>query len=199
MLRARLIPVLLLKNGLLVRSEAFRIHQIIGNPIYEVKRFNDWNVDELIYLDITREGEYDTRREDHKTKSLSSPLEILEEVAKTCFMPLAWGGKIRTFDQAKEILSKGADKITLNTGALQNPGLISQIAKSFGSQAVVVSIDVLTQPNGEQEVYAEGGTLGTGQSPCDWAKQAQDAGAGEILLQSINRDGSGEGYDVGLI
>ena len=94
MLKYRLIPVLLLKNAMLVRSERFAVHQLIGNPIYEVQRFNEWNVDELIYLDITRYGDYDLRRSDHKTKGLSDPLEILEAVTTSCFMPLTWGGRI---------------------------------------------------------------------------------------------------------
>ena len=142
MLRHRLIPVLLLKNGLLVRSELFNLHQIIGNPLYEVQRFNDWNVDELIYLDITREGEYDIRRDDHKTKEMGGPLDILESVSKTCFMPLTWGGRIRTLDDMRIRFARGADKITLNTAAVENPGLVTEGARAFGNQAMVVSMDV---------------------------------------------------------
>ena len=96
MLKKRLIPVLLLQNGLLVRSERFTIHQIIGNPIHEVQRFNEWSVDELIYLDITRGGDYDLRRDDHKIKGLNDPLAVLEAVSERCFMPLTWGGRIST-------------------------------------------------------------------------------------------------------
>ena len=88
MLKRRLIPVLLLQNGYLVRSELFRLHQIIGNPIHEVKRFNQWTVDELIYLDISQEDSYELRRDDHKVKGLSNSLSIISEVSKTCFMPL---------------------------------------------------------------------------------------------------------------
>src|SRR5881396_3150563 len=106
MLRKRLIPVLLLQNGLLVRSELFKIHQVIGTPIFEVQRFNEWNVDELIYLDITRGDHYDLRRDDHKVKGLATPLTILDAVGKTCFMPLTWGGRIRTMDQMREIFSR---------------------------------------------------------------------------------------------
>ena len=99
MLKKRLIPVLLLQNGLLVRSELFNIHQVIGNPIYEVKRFNEWNVDELIYLDISTDDSYDLRRDDHKVKGLKSHLDILDAVSRTCFMPLTWGGRIRNIDE----------------------------------------------------------------------------------------------------
>ncbi len=199
MLRTRLIPVLLLKNGLLVRSEAFSIHQIIGNPLYEVQRFNEWNVDELIYLDITKEGEYDLGRDDHKTKGFTNPLEILELVAKTCFMPLTWGGRIRTVQDMRDRFSRGADKITLNTAALENPDLIGLGAKVFGNQALVLSIDVKKSADGNYEVMAGGGHTPTGRKVIDWAVEVAERGAGEILLQSVDEDGMGNGYDLSLI
>jgi imidazole glycerol-phosphate synthase subunit HisF len=199
MLKKRLIPILLLKNGLLVRSELFKIHQIIGNPIYEVKRFNEWNVDELIYLDISKDDEYDLRREDHKVKDLTDPFSILDEVSKNCFMPLTWGGRIRTIDQMQRIISRGADKITINTVAMENPELITRSANILGSQAIVVSIDVFRHPDGEMEVAIEGGSKPTGWKPENWAKEVEARGAGEILLNSIDRDGTGEGYDLKLI
>ncbi|WP_202985522.1 imidazole glycerol phosphate synthase subunit HisF [Thiospirillum jenense] len=199
MLKKRLIPVLLLKNGLLVRSEAFEIHQIIGNPIHEAKRFNEWNVDELIYLDISKSYEYDLRRDDHKIKGLSDHLAILDEVSKTCFMPLTWGGKIRTISQMQEIISRGADKIVINTVAVEHPQLITQAANVLGSQAVVVSIDVFRQTDGKMLVFINGGSQPTDLKPERWAKEAEERGAGEILLNSINRDGTGTGYDLELI
>lgn len=199
MLKVRLIPVLLLQNGLLVRSEKFSIHQIIGNPIHEVRRFNEWNVDELIYLDMSREGNYDQRREDHKVVGLDDPLTIIEEVSKTCFMPLTWGGRIRTVEDMRARISRGADKISINTGAVRTPDLIREGAKVFGSQAIVVSIDVRTQPDGRREVFVDGGRTATGRDPVAWAREAEGLGAGEILLQSIDRDGVGEGYDLELI
>jgi len=199
MLKYRLIPVLLLKDGLLVRSESFSIHQIIGNPIHEVKRFNEWNVDELIYLDISRERNYDLRRDDAKVKGLNNSLSILTEVSKTCFMPLTWGGGIRTLDDIRLRISNGADKITLNTAAFQTPDLITQAAKVFGSQAIVISIDVRRHSDGKLEVFADGAHQPTGLHPADWARQVEKLGAGEILLNSIDRDGTGDGYDVELI
>lgn len=199
MLKKRLIPVLLLRGGLLVRSELFKIHQIIGNPIHEVERFNEWNVDELVYLDITGDEAYDLRREDHKIKGLDDPLTILDAVSKTCFMPLTWGGRIRSVEAMRERFSRGADKITLNTAAIQTPKLITAGAKSFGSQAMVISIDVLRHEDGRAEVFAEGGKIPTGKTPVEWAKEVEDRGAGEILLQSIDRDGTGRGYDLDLI
>ncbi|MFH1741015.1 MAG: imidazole glycerol phosphate synthase cyclase subunit [bacterium] len=198
-LKNRLIPLLLLQNGLLVRSERFHIHQIIGNPINEVKRFNEWNVDELIYLDITREGAYDMRREDHRYKSMSGPLDILDEVSKTCFMPLTWGGRIRSIEDMRQRFSRGADKITINTPAVEIPELITEGAKIFGSQAIVVSIDSLRHEGGRYEVFIQGGKVPTGLDAAEWAAQVEDRGAGEILLQSIDRDGAACGYDTDLI
>jgi len=199
MLKRRLIPVLLLQGGLLVRSELFKIHQVIGTPIYEVQRFNEWNVDELIYLDITRSDDYDLRRDDHKVKGLADPLSILTAVSKTCFMPLTWGGRIRTVSQMREIFSRGADKITLNTAAFHAPALITEGANTFGSQAIVVSMDVLRHGDGRHEVFIDGGKTATGWGPIRWAIEIEKRGAGEILLQSIDRDGTGVGYDLDLI
>jgi len=199
MLKKRLIPVLLLQNGLLVRSELFKIHQAIGNPVYEVQRFNEWNVDELIYLDITRDEHYDLRRDDHKVKGLDDPLTILDAVSLTCFMPLTWGGRIRTVEDMRQRFSRGADKITINTAAVRTPELITQGAKLFGNQAIVVSIDAYRDPEGRLEVLVDGGRTPTGRVPAEWAREAEKRGAGEILLQSIDRDGTGRGYDLDLI
>jgi len=199
MLKNRLIPVLLLKNGLLVRSEKFSIHQVIGNPIHEVKRFNEWNVDELIYLDITEDSNYDIRRSDTKTKEMISPIEILNEVSKSCFMPLTWGGKITNVEQMRQLFANGADKIAINSEAFRNNNLITQGAAMFGSQAIVVSIDVFCDIDNKYEVFIDGGKTPTGMQPREWAVIAEKMGAGEILLQSINRDGIGSGYDLKLI
>ncbi len=199
MIKNRLIPTLLLQNGLLVRSELFKIHQIIGNPIHEVQRFNQWTVDELIYLDISRSGMYDLRREDCKVRNLGDSLAILKEVSKTCFMPLTWGGRIRTIDDMRERFSCGADKITINTAAVQTPELITKAAKIFGSQAVVICIDVRRHDDGRTEVFIEGGWTPAGLRPEELAKRVEELGAGEILLQSIDRDGTGRGYDLDLI
>ncbi len=199
MLKQRLIPVLLLQNGLLVRSQSFNIHQIIGTPIHEVQRFNEWNVDELIYLDITQDDKYDLRRDDHKVKHLGDPLSILDEVSKSCFMPLTWGGRIRDIEGIRLRLRRGADKVTLNTAAAQNPALITEAVKIFGSQAIVVSMDVVRRPDRSVEVCTEWGRYPTGKKPEQWAKEVEARGAGEILLQSIDRDGTGGGYDLDLI
>lgn len=198
-LKIRLIPVLLLKNGQLVRSEDFHTHQIIGDPVHEVKRFNEWNVDELIYIDITK-GDYNfVNRIDHKTGQMNGPLEILDVVSKTCFVPLTWGGRIKNFDEAAQRFQLGADKVTLNSALFSTPDLAGQIARRYGSQAVVASIDVWQHEDGRYEVFTEGKTAPTGKNPAEWATFLQDQGVGEIFLQSINRDGKGIGYDLELI
>ncbi len=199
MLKKRLIPVLLLKNGLLVRSEAFSIHQGLGNPIHEVERFNEWNVDELIYIDISTDDTYDLRRDDAKIKNLDNSLAILEQVSKSCFMPLTWGGRIRSLDDARVRINSGADKITLNTAAVTQPELITECAKTFGNQAVVVCIDARRNAIHSWDAFIEWGKTPVGCSPMELAKRVEDLGAGEILLQSIDRDGEGNGYDCDLI
>ena len=199
MLKKRLIPVLLLKNGVLVRSEEFSIHQVIGNPIHEVERFNEWNVDELIYVDISREDGYDLRRNDSKITSLEDPLQILERVSKTCFMPLTWGGRIRSVAEMRERFSRGADKVTLNTGAIENPELITEGARMFGSQAIVLSVDVRRRGTDDYEVISNCGRTPTGMAVQEWVSRAEHLGAGEIFLQSVDEDGMAEGYDTRLI
>jgi cyclase len=199
MLKKRLIPVLLLQNGVLVRSEQFKLHQVIGNPIHEVERFNQWSVDELIYLDISRDDVYDLRRNDTAVQGLTDPLGILDAVSRTCFMPLTFGGRIRSVDDIRARISRGADKITLNTEAVRRPELLTEAAQSFGNQAIVVSIDVLRDTGGRAEVIVEGGRTRTGLEAVAWAREAERMGAGEILLQSVDRDGAGTGYDLDLI
>lgn len=199
MLKKRLIPVLLLKNGLLVRSEGFKIHQIIGNPIFEVKRFNEWNVDELIYIDISQDDNYDLGRDDHRTKGLDDPLTILQEVSKSCFMPLAWGGRIRSIERMREIFSLGADKVVLNTLLIKQPEIVVDAVNMFGSQAIVASIDVRKISKNQWNVVSDGGKVDTGIDLFDHLRKAESIGVGEILLQSVERDGSGAGYDIDLI
>jgi len=198
-LKKRLIPVLLLQNGLLVRSERFQTHQIIGNPVHEVQRFNEWSVDELVYLDISAVGRYDLRRDDQKISGLGDPLSILDAVSRTCFMPLTWGGRIRSTEDIRERLARGADKVTINSAAVRDPDLVRRGARVFGSQAIVVSIDALRHPDGRLEVFIDGGRTCTGMDPTDWAREAALLGAGEVFLQSIDRDGTGRGYDLDLL
>lgn len=198
MLKRRLIPVLYIKNGLIVRSEDFSYHQNIGNIINETKRYNDWNIDELIYIDISREKQYDMRRDDHKVKSSGSIEQIIHEVSKVCFMPLTFGGGIRSLEDVDLRIQSGADKITVNTGAFDDPELISIIAHTYGAQCVVLSIDYRIV-SGEPIVFTEFGQRNTEVSVYDWVRECEKRGAGEVLLNSIDRDGKGTGYDLDVI
>ncbi len=200
MISHRLIPVLLLKNGLIVRSQLFKTHQIIGNPVNTVRRFSNWNVDELVLLDISDEDYHDLRRDDLQVQYKgTSTLDVLRQISDVCFMPLAFGGRICSVDDMRERLAVGADKCVINTCAVQTPKIIEEGAQLFGSQCIVVSIDVCRNNNGQLEVYTHGGSKATGLDPVGWAKRVEELGAGEIFLNSIDRDGLGCGYDIDLI
>ncbi len=198
MLKKRLIPVLFLKNGLIVRSQQFIDFREFGNPINQLGRLNDWQVDELIYIDISRSGEHDLKRDDHKIGRLQTTLEILEDISKHCFMPLTFGGRIQSIKHVAEYIEHGADKVIVNTAAYQNPGLITEIASHFGSQCCVVGIDT-RKIDGEHRVFIEQGTLAVDMDCESWAKRAEESGAGEIFLNSIDRDGTASGYDMEII
>ncbi len=197
MLTTRLIPVLNILNGHIVRSEDFSIHQKIGNVVDEAKRFNEWNADELICLDISREKVYDLGREDHKTASYSSLPEILQLISSKMYIPLTFGGGIRKMEQVDELIRHGADKITLNTFAIEDPGFIRKVAEKYGSQAVVISIDYKNEDK-DQKVYSEFGKKYASML-VSWVKEVEKLGAGEIFLNCIDRDGKGNGYDVETI
>lgn len=196
----RLIPVILLKNGLIVRSQLFRIHQSIGNPMHTVRRLSNWNVDELVFLDISSEDRHDLRRDDLQVQySDSTLLGLLPEISKLCFMPLAVGGRIRSIDDMRQRFSRGADKCVINSQAVRQPGLVEEASRAFGAQAIVVSIDAYRKEDGSLEVLIDGGKTPTGLHPADWARECERLGAGEILVNSIDRDGTGYGYDLELI
>lgn len=194
MLKRRLIPTLFLKNGFIVRSEGFHYHQNIGNILAEARRYNQWNVDELIYIDISQEKFYDIRRDDLNVASRDNILDIIEEVSKVCFMPLTFGGGIRTIEDIRERLRKGADKVTINTAAIENPSFIEESSRVFGAQCIVVSIDYKLV-DGKYFVF-KGGREATRLDPIEWAKEVERRGAGEILLNSIDRDGAANGFDI---
>ena len=196
MLKKRVIPVLYLKNGLLVRSQQFRNFSELGNPINQLERLNNWQADELIYIDITRDGEHNLGRVDHKIRNQSSILNTLHEISKCCFMPLTFGGRINTFKQAVDFVSGGADKVIINTGAYRNPKLITQIAEYYGSQCVVIGIDVKRIDGKLYLVIDQGRELIVADSPEIWAKKVVDLGAGEIFVNSIDRDGMANGFDI---
>lgn len=198
MLKTRLIPVLFIKNGLIVRSEDYSTHQIIGNVINEAKRYNDWNVDELMYIDISRDNLYDSNRDDHRIEAVHSLEEIVTRVSEVCFMPLAFGGGIRSLEQAEFLIRNGADKITLNTAVQENPDLVRKCVRKFGSQAVVVSIDY-RNTSGKTAVFTNFGRTPANTSILDWVKEAEQLGAGELMISNIDFDGKSCGYDIPVI
>ena len=199
MLKNRLIPVLFLMNGYLVRSELFNNHQILGNPFAQVGRYNDWNVDELIYIDITREGSYENRSDLGDVQNARTYEQIIKEVSKKCFMPLAFGGGIKTLEDARRRFELGSDKVTVNSEAVRNPDFINQLASEFGSQAIIISIDSKRVSSNKNKVFIECGNRETIWETEKWAYEAQERGAGEILINSIDRDGMANGYDIQLI
>ena len=188
MYRSRLIPCLLLKNKGLVKTIKFKDPRYLGDPINILKLFNDKEVDEAIILDITATAE-----------NKRPQFDLIGKLASECFMPLGYGGGIRNVEDMKTLFSIGIEKITLNTAAVENPDLVRQAASIFGSQSIVISIDVKKNWLGKPEVMIRSGTKRTGIDPATYAKQMSEAGAGELFLNSIDRDGTMQGYDLGLI
>ena len=195
MVKKRLIPVLYIKNGLIVRSENFKEHKIIGNVVNEVTRYNHWDIDELVYIDISRDDSFDSRRDDHKIKRISTIDEALEMIAKECFMPLSFGGGIRDLDTIKKYLKNGADKVILNTLLHKGPTIVKEAIEIFGAQAIVASLDYRME-EGRMVFYIENGTEALPHSIEDMATYITDLGCGEVFLTSMDNDGRGEGYDL---
>jgi cyclase len=188
MYRARVIPCLLLSGEGLVKTIRFSEPTYVGDPINAVKIFNEREVDELAILDITAGRE---RRE--------PPFEHLRAIAGECFMPLSYGGGIQTIEHARRLFSIGIEKVVINTAAVENPSLLTAVADEYGSQAVIASIDVKKDWLGRSRVFTRAGTRNTGLSPQGHAEAVVKHGAGEILLTSIDRDGTMSGYDVEMI
>jgi cyclase len=188
MVRTRVIPVLLLQDKGLVKTIKFKDPKYVGDPINAVKIFNDKGVDELIFLDITA------------TRDRRGPLfEYLKEIATECFMPFGYGGGIRTLEHAKRILSLGSEKVIINSYAVENPSFIKEAAKVIGNQSVVLSIDVKKNLFGKYEIWTHCGTKNTRINPVRFAQEMELAGAGEIMVNSIDNDGTMSGYDLELI
>lgn len=198
---SRLIPCLLIQHGLIVRSQDFRTHQVIGNPISAVQRLSNWNVDELVILDISEfDSLHDMRRDDKEIQYVGNTLvELLKQISSVCFMPLSVGGRIRTIEDIQARLWSGADKCIINTQAIESPAFITEASETFGAQCVVVSIDSRRHEDGTYEVYSDHGQKPTGLDPVAWAQTCEQLGAGEIFLTAIHRDGTGEGYDCALV
>lgn len=185
MLRTRVIPCLQLIDEALVKTVKFNNHKYIGDPINTVRIFNELEVDELCFLDI------------RATKEKRKPnFKILREIADECFMPLSYGGGINDEHTVSEILSIGFEKVVLNTTAFTNQNLISKIAKHFGSQSIIASIDVKKNLFNKYHVYTHDGTKKQAIDPVEYAKMLENTGAGEILLTSIDNEGTWSGYDI---
>jgi imidazole glycerol-phosphate synthase subunit HisF len=186
--RIRVIPNLLLHNGGVVKSVRFKNYKYVGDPINAVKIFNEKEVDEIAIIDIdaTREGR-------------GPNIGKITEIASEAFMPMAYGGGITRLEEIKQILFNGVEKVIINKAAHTHPALITEAARIFGSQSVVVSIDVKKRLFSGYRVYTDNGSVKTAYTPWFFAKQMEEAGAGEILLNSIDADGTYAGYDLKLV
>ncbi|MDZ4677669.1 MAG: imidazole glycerol phosphate synthase cyclase subunit [Oligoflexia bacterium] len=198
MLKHRMIPCLFLRNGVLVQSRSFKRYQLLGNPIVAVDRYNQWGVDELVYIDMTPGAYAGIGRDDVALHGRTNILDIIKDVSKKCFMPLTFGGGIRTLEDIGQRLSVGADKITVNTIAVDRPEFISESAKEFGSQCIILSIDAKLNEQGKH-IVMRGGKTATELDVVEWAKKGEELGSGEIFLNSVDRDGTAQGYDIELI
>jgi len=188
MFRPRVIPCLLLCNLGLVKTIKFKDPKYLGDPINVVKIFNDKEVDELVFLDITATVE-----------NKRPPFSLLENIASECFMPLGYGGGIRTLEDVRTILGLGIEKVVINSYAVENPAFIRQAADFAGSSSVVVSMDVKKNVWGKYELFTHSGRKATGLDPVKFAVEMEKIGAGELFLNSIDRDGTMQGYDIELI
>jgi imidazole glycerol-phosphate synthase subunit HisF len=188
MKRVRVIPALLIQKKGLVKSIKFKDHKYVGDPINAVKIFNEKEVDEIVILDISATAE-----------KRPPNIQQVKEIAGEAFMPLAYGGGITKLGEINELITAGVEKVVLNTVAFYNPQLISDGAKYVGSQSIVVSVDVKKNMWGKYKVFVQNGTNNTNTDPVAYAKKMEDAGAGEIFLNSIDKDGTFLGYDTELV
>lgn len=185
MLKKRIIAVLPIKNGIVVQSIGFQRYLPVGKPRIAVEFLNSWGVDEIILLDL-----------DATAEKRCIPFQLVHEVSKFTQVPLTVGGGVKNIDQMKALLGAGADKISLNEAAFTFPSLITQGAEIFGSQCIIVSLDVKISPSGLAEIFRSSGKIPTGLSLISFAKKVEKLGAGGILFNSIDRDGSKKGYDL---
>ncbi|WP_271008559.1 imidazole glycerol phosphate synthase subunit HisF [Paucibacter sp. B51] len=188
MLKVRVIPTLLWKDFGLVKGVGFNSWRRTGSVLPAIKVYNSRDVDELILVDITASA-----------LGASPDHDSVGDFSQACTVPLTVGGGIGDLEQITRLLHAGADKIALNSAAYATPGLVDLAADRFGAQCVVASIDVKDMPDGRQSCFSHAGTRDTGRDPVEWARELADRGAGEILLTSIDRDGTMRGYDLALI
>ncbi len=187
-MRTRIIPCLLLKNRGLVKTVRFASPTYLGDPVNVVRIFNDKEVDEIVLLDIMATPERRTPN-----------LDLVAEIASECFMPMGYGGGVRDLDTIRAVLATGVEKVIINTKAAEDPDFVRQAADQVGSQSLVVSIDVRRTLLGGQQVVTRGGRTRTRREPVEYALQMEASGAGELMVTSVDRDGTFTGYDLDLI
>lgn len=187
MLTKRIIPCLDVKDGRVVKGVHFVGLRDAGDPVEIAERYEEEGADELVFLDITAS---------HEKRRIM--IDVVRRTAEVAFMPLTVGGGIRGVDDIRELLLAGCDKISINTACVENPSLITDGARRFGSQCMVVAIDAKSIGGPRWEVYTHGGRVPTKKDVIQWAEEAEDRGAGEILLTSMDKDGTKEGYDIEL-
>lgn len=188
MLKLRVIPCLDVKNGRVVKGVNFVSLRDAGDPVEQAAVYDAAGADELTFLDITASHE-----------NRDTILDVVSKTAEKIFLPLTVGGGVRTTDDMRRLLLAGADKCAMNSAAVSRPDLINEAAHKFGSQCVVVAVDARQTAPGKWEVFTHGGRTPTGIDAIDWCKQAAERGAGEILLTSMDRDGTGSGFDLDLL
>lgn len=187
MLKARVIPCLDVKDGRVVKGVNFVDLRDAGDPVEQAKIYDKAGADELCFLDITAS---------HEDRDII--FDVVRHTAEECFMPLTVGGGVRTVDDVRKLLLAGADKVSINTAAVNDPDFVRQAAEKFGSQCIVVAIDAKQTGDGKWEIFTHGGRNSTGIDAVDFAKLVCANGAGEILLTSMDRDGTGDGFDLDL-
>ena len=182
MLATRVIPTLLLRNAGLVKGSKFKNHKYVGDPVNAVKIYNEKEVDELVFLDIS------TTNEGRKPN-----YELLADIASQAFMPFGYGGGLSSVGDIEKLFKIGVEKAIINSAAVQNLGLVSEASKVAGSQSIVVSLDVKTSMFGKYQIYTKSGQYNTELEPVEFANRAEEAGAGELIVCSIDREGTGQG------
>ncbi|PYD47407.1 imidazole glycerol phosphate synthase subunit HisF [Novacetimonas pomaceti] len=188
MLKLRVIPCLDVKNGRVVKGVNFVSLRDAGDPVEQAAVYDAAGADELTFLDITASNE-----------NRDTILDVVNRTAERIFLPLTVGGGVRTTDDMRRLLLAGADKCAMNSAAVSRPELISEAAQKFGSQCVVVAIDARSDGHGSWEVHTHGGRTPTGRNVIDWCREVAERGAGEILMTSMDRDGTGKGFDLDLL
>ena len=187
MLKKRIIPCLDVKNGRVVKGINFVDLKDAGDPVEQAKIYSDGGADEICFLDITASNE-----------NRDTIYDVIERTSKKCFVPLTVGGGVRSVDDINKLLNCGADKVSINTAAVENSKVVLDSSKKFGSQCIVVAIDAKKKGN-KWEVFTHGGRKNAGIDALDYAKKMEDSGAGELLVTSMDRDGTQVGYDIDLI